>query len=104
MYLATVPCLHGPCPHGEDPETCEYLEYTKASQCPSSRSPHQVRTGSITWQLNREIPIERVAERVNTSVRTLKRHYDQPSTREAFEERRREYVDRLSFDEGGDPA
>jgi len=76
MYLATVPCLHSPCPHGNEPETCDFLGYSKASKCPSSRSPHQVRTGSVTWQLNRGIPIERVAERVNTSVEVLRRHYD----------------------------
>jgi hypothetical protein len=103
MYLGTLPCLHSPCPHGNDPETCDYVDYSKASKCPSSRSPHQVRTGSITWQLNRGVPIEVVAERVNTSVRTLKRHYDQPTKREELEERRRQYVDRLNFDDtGGD--
>jgi site-specific recombinase XerD len=103
MYLATVPCLHTDCPHGNDPETCEYLDYTTASKCPSSRSPHQVRTGTITWQLNRGVPIEVVADRVNTSVRILKKHYDQPTRREELENRRREHVDSLSFDgEGGD--
>lgn len=101
MYLATIPCLHSACPHGNDRETCEYVDYSKASGCPSSRSPHQVRTGSITWQLNRGVPIEVVAERVNTSVRVLKRHYDQPTKREELEERRRQYVDRLGFDGNG---
>jgi site-specific recombinase XerD len=100
-YLATVPCLHMACPHGNDPDTCEYLDYSKSSQCPSSRSPHQVRTGSITWQLNRGIPIEVVAERVNTSVRVLKRHYDKPTRREALEERRRHHLDQLSFGDSG---
>lgn len=105
MYLATVPCLHTECPHGNDPDTCEYLDYSKSSQCPSSRSPHQVRTGTITWQLNRGVPIEVVAKRVNTSVRVLKHHYDQPTRLEDLEERRRQHLDRLSFDEkGGDSA
>jgi len=98
MYLATVPCLHTDCPHDKDPETCEWLNYTSASKCPSSRSPHQVRTGSITWQLNRGVPIEVVANRVNTSVRILKQHYDQPDRREELEERRRHHLDRLGFD------
>jgi site-specific recombinase XerD len=101
MYLATVPCLHTECPHGNDPETCEFLDYSKSSQCPSSRSPHQVRTGTITWQLNRGVPIEVVANRVNTSVRVLKKHYDQPTRLEELEERRRQHLDRLSFDESG---
>jgi len=100
-YLATVPCLYMECPHGNDPETCDFLEYSTASKCPSSRSPHQVRTGSITWQLNRGVPIEVVAERVNTSVRVLKRHYDKPTRREALEERRRHHLDRLSFGDSG---
>ncbi len=78
-YLATQPCLHSPCPHGNERESCDWVDYSQASKCPSSRSPHQVRTGSITWQLNRGVPIEVVAERVNTSVRVLKRHYDQPA-------------------------
>jgi hypothetical protein len=103
MYLGTVPCLHTGCPHGEDTETCEYLSCTKANQCPSSRSPHQVRTGSITWQLNRGVPTEVVAKYVNTSVRILEPHYDQPTKREEPEERHRSNLDRLGFtDAGGD--
>lgn len=98
-YLATLPCLHSPCPHGNERDTCDYVDYTEASKCPSSRSPHQVRTGSITWQLNRGVPIETVTKRVNTSVRVLKRHYDQPDQLEELEERRRQHVHRLDFDE-----
>lgn len=102
MYLATQPCLHSECPHGKQRSTCEWTDYSHGSKCPSSRAPHQVRTGSITWQLNRNVPLKVVAERVNTSVRTLKKHYDQPTRREELEERRREHIDRLSFDTGGD--
>jgi hypothetical protein len=54
--------------------------------------------------LNRGVPIEVVADRVNTSVRVLKKHYDQPTRREELEERRRQHIDRLDFDgdeEGG---
>lgn len=96
-YLATVPCLHSDFPHGEEPATCEYLDYSKASKCPSSRPPHAVRTGSITWQLNRGIPPERVSERVNTSVEVLLKHYDQPDRLEEMRERRQPYLDRLAF-------
>lgn len=99
MRLATIPCLPSPCPHGNKPETCDYLTYLTVSQCPSSRSPHQVRTGSITWQLNRGIPAERVAERVNTSVEVLLRHYDLQSKMEEMRERRRPYLNQLSFDD-----
>jgi site-specific recombinase XerD len=102
IYLATQPCLLKPCPHGKDRETCEFVGHTFASKCPSSRAPHQVRTGSITWHLNRGVPIEKVAERVNTSIRTLKKHYDVTSRREEMEARRRESVDKLTFDTGGE--
>lgn len=101
MYLATQPCLRTDCPHGYERVTCDFTDHSTGSQCPSSRSPHQVRTGSITWQLNRGVPIEVVAKRVNTSVRVLRRHYDQPTKREELEERRREFVDRLDFDDNG---
>lgn len=98
MYLATLPCLHSACPHGNDPETCDYIDYSTASKCPSSRSPHQVRTGSATWQLNRGLPPERVSERVNTSIEELLRHYDQPDKMEEMRERRREYLSQLDFE------
>lgn len=105
MYLATVPCLHTSCPHGNEPDTCDYLDYTNASKCPSSRSPHQVRTGAITWMLNQGIPPQVVANRVNTSVRVIKRHYDQPDKREEMEQRRRDHLESLTFgDSGGDSA
>ena len=100
-YLATLPCVRTECPHGADPETCEYTGYTHASKCPSSRSPHEVRTGSITWQLNQGIPVERVSERVNTSIRVLLRHYDKPDHLEEMRKRRQPFLDRLTFDDGG---
>lgn len=75
-YLATVPCKHSKCPHDKDPETCEYNAYKSAGGCPSSRSPHHVITGAITWMLNRGIPAEVVAQRTNKSVETIEKHYD----------------------------
>lgn len=105
MYLATVPCHHSACPHGKDPDTCEYLDFTEASKCPSSRSPHQVRTGSITWQLNRGVPIDAVSERVNASARVIENHYDKPDPHKEMEKRRRQHLGQLGFDgddTGGD--
>jgi hypothetical protein len=92
-------------PHGlsprKRPRWSEYVDHSDAANCPSSPSPHRVRTESITRRLNRGVPIEIVAERVNTSVRALKRCDDQPTQREGSEERRREYVERLGFGESG---
>jgi site-specific recombinase XerD len=101
MYRATFPCLHSDCPHGKDPDTCDFRTYSAASKCPSSRSPHQVRTGAITWMRNQGMPAEVVAERANTSVSVIERHYDKPEHVEKMEERRRPHLDDLRFS-GGD--
>lgn len=87
-YQATQPCLWTECPHGRRRGPCEWTERSHASKCPSSRSPHRVRTGSITWQLNRGLDIEAVAERVNASPSVIRRHYDQATEAEEFEKRR----------------
>lgn len=101
-YMATQPCLHSSCPHGHERETCEYVERAHASKCPSSRAPHHIRTGSITWQLNLGFPVPVVAERVNASVQTIKNHYDKADRqerrrrkRQQMERTRREYVAKM---------
>jgi hypothetical protein len=98
-YLATEPCLHSPCPHDRERASCEYVNYTHASKCPSSRSPHQIRRGSITWQLDLGIPPAVVAERVNASTDVIKLHYDAASPRERMERRRRPFIDNLDIDD-----
>lgn len=98
-YQATQPCLWMDCPHGRRRTSCEYTQRSHASKCPSSRSPHQVRSGSITWQLNQGIPLETVAERVNASMEVIKRHYDLASAREEYEQRRRSLETNLDIAE-----
>lgn len=90
-YLATIPCVHSPCPHGKERATCQWTEYAHASKCPSSRSPHRIRTGVVTYLLNQGWPPEDVAERVNSSVKTIEEHYDKADP----EERRRRLRDRM---------
>lgn len=87
-YQATQPCLWMQCPHSKRRDRCQWTERNHASKCPSSRSPHTVRTGSITWQLNQGYPIERVAERVNATIAVIKQYYDQATAEEEFEQRR----------------
>lgn len=99
MYLATLPCLHSECPHGNERDSCEFTEYSKASQCASSRSPHQVRTGAITWMRNRGVPVDVVAARANASVSVIEKHYDKPDYIEEMEKRRRPFLDKLDFDD-----
>lgn len=87
-YLATLPCSYGSCPHGKSPETCEWTERNHASKCPSSRSPHPIRTGSVTWQLNSGVPIQDVSDRVNAEPKTIAAHYDKPDEEELWRRRR----------------
>jgi len=98
-YEATLPCTYGDCPHGKDPRSCDWTGRNHASKCPSSRSPHRVRTGSITWQLNCGLPPAVVSERVNASPEVIRDHYDKAANREEMEERRRSFNTRLTFDE-----
>ena len=100
-YLATQPCLHGPCPHGKDRQECKFTKHAHASKCPSSRAPHHIRTGSITWQLDQGLPPDVVAERIDATLDVIDDHYDKQSPREQMERRRRSYVDQLDS-EGAD--
>lgn len=97
MYVATEPCIHSPCPHGRQRETCEWTQYEHASKCPSSRSPHQVRTGAITWMRNKGVPAEIVAERVNSSVETIEKHYDKEDPVQEMIERRADHLGGLDI-------
>lgn len=93
-YLATQPCVRAPCPHDRKQPTCEYRDSNQASGCPSSRSPHQIRTGAITRMLNRSDK-DRVEYRANTSEFD---HYDMATEREKMELRDRDVADDLALD------
>lgn len=95
VYAATRPCAYGQdCPHDRDPDSCEATAYVKASQCPSSRPPHDVRRGSITHMLRNEVPKQVVSDRVNASTDILDKHYSQLTESEKMEQRRN-YFDGL---------
>lgn len=100
-YLVTQPCCYMACPHGFERPTCEYRKRNQASGCPSSRSPHQIRSGSITWQLDQGIPLEIVAERVNATADVIRRFYDKSSKFQRMQ-RRAPYTSDLDIEEGGD--
>lgn len=94
IYILTQPCRLGECPHGRDPNDCEALEHGYEARCPSSRSPHPVRSGSITHQRDQEIPPEIVSERVNASKEVIEVHYDRPNQLRRMESRRK-YINKL---------
>lgn len=87
-YQATQPCLHTGCPHNDRRESCKFTERQHSSKCPSSRGPHAIRTGSITWQLNRGLSYVEVADRVASSPETIRRYYDKPDYDEELARRR----------------
>jgi site-specific recombinase XerD len=88
-YWLTRPCMVGPCPHGEDPDTCQWTKNKNhAHGCPSTLSPHPVRRGAITRMLREGTPDAIVADRVNDSLDVLEKHYDQRTEREKMRVRR----------------
>jgi len=93
-YLSTQPCLYTVCPHSRERHTCEWTNRSHASKCPSSRSPHAIRTGSVTWLLNvTDGDIEWVARRVNAKPATIRRYYDKATVEEEFENRQQKHTE-----------
>ncbi|QLD84585.1 site-specific integrase [Natronomonas halophila] len=96
-YFGTAPCWRTTCPHDREDRNCEWWHNNGIAKCPSTRSPHQIRTGSITWQLNQGIPMEVVAKRANVSPEILRRHYDKSDPLEELRQRRQPHLEKLDI-------
>lgn len=93
---ATQPCEYGECPHDIDPAECDARGSDGyPSKCPSSRGPHAVRRGSITYHLNQEVSPEVVSERCDVSLEVLYKHYDVRTDRERMTVRKNNMEDLL---------
>lgn len=83
VYRWTRPCHRGEeCPHDRDPDTCQAIDHSHMSKCPSSRSPHDVRKARVTKYRNDGVPRGVVSDRLNASEEILDKHYDRASRRE----------------------
>ncbi|TKX80264.1 site-specific integrase [Halorubrum sp. SD626R] len=88
LYRVTRPCWRGEgCPHDRDIDSCEATDIDQASKCPSSKSPHDVRSGRVTFYRREDVPRRIVEDRLNASEDILSRHYDRRSDREQAEQR-----------------
>lgn len=95
-YALTQPCEIGlECPHDRDPEDCKARVHGQESKCPSARSPHKWRTGSITWHRDRGWPPEEIAVKMATSVELVNSVYDQPEKLKRMSNRRT-FLDNLT--------
>lgn len=90
MYEATQPCMARECPHDTRRPACEYVPRDKARGCPSTRSPHPIRRGSVTWQRNLGFSAETVAERAAATPAVIRQYYDDPEHGDELERRRSE--------------
>lgn len=94
-YAMTRPCAYGAeCPHDRDPDTCDAAQSkNKAYACPSSTTPHPVRSGAITRMRDNDVPKRVVRDEVDASESVIDRHYDDGDEDERAEIRR-EYLER----------
>ena len=89
MYRITRPCFYtNECPHDREISDCDATKTQHASKCPSSRSPHPIRTGSVTAHLDAGAPKPILGDRVDMTEDTMEEHYDKASKRERMYRRR----------------
>lgn len=94
VHRATQPCRYGECPHDRDPDDCEAIGTSSSpSKCPSSVSPHAIRRGRITHDLNHGRPPDAISKRADVSLDVLERHYDARTQREKMNVRKQFFTD-----------
>jgi site-specific recombinase XerD len=96
-YHMTQPCRYGDCPHGYDPAECDFREHGYYSKCPSSKSTHPIRKGSISWHLGNGVPMELVEARCDASREVIELHYDMRSPEERMQHRRGTVLPKLKY-------
>jgi integrase len=88
LYRMTRPCWRNDgCPHDREISKCKATKQRHSSKCPSSRSPHDLRSGRVTYYRREDVPRRVVEDRLNASEDILDKHYDCRSGRERSEQR-----------------
>lgn len=88
-YQLTRPCTYsGECPHGQDIDECDGMDYGTPYECPDAKSPHCWRRGSITHHLREDVPKVVVSDRVNCSPEVIDIHYNELTEKEKMDQRR----------------
>lgn len=87
VYKWTRPCVvNGECPAGipeAEFESCEARRTsTDAYRCPSSKSPHAIRRGYLTSELDAGIPKAVLADRCDVTPDVIDEYYDKRSPEE----------------------
>lgn len=94
VYKLTRPCWYSDqCPHDKDPDDCEWTKQGHRSKCPSARSPHDVRSGRLTYYRLHDSDRTVVSDRMDASEDILDKHYDRRSERQKAAQRRRHLPD-----------
>jgi integrase len=90
MYMITRPCIVGECPHGRTQSDCDAFNTNdQAYSCPSSESPHSIRRGYITHELNNDVPAHVLSGRCDVTEEVMGKHYDTRSASEKMKQRKR---------------
>lgn len=95
-YAITRPCVTGNgCPHDDrDPDECRAARnMNRAYECPSSKSPHALRSGGLTRMRDDGIPPWIISERVDASEEVIEQHYNEMTEEDKMEVRRQYFDD-----------
>jgi len=91
VYKWSRPCeISNECPHDRSISKCSAAaNLDVASQCPSSTSPHRIRTGYLTTERKNGVPKEILSGRCDVSEAILEKHYEFLSEEEQRKMRQR---------------
>jgi site-specific recombinase XerD len=89
-YKWTRPCvISGDCPHDVEIDECDAAQSASAAyDCPSSKSPHPIRRGYITYELSVGVPEVVVGDRCDVSPDVIEQAYDERNETEKMEVRK----------------